>query len=353
MDAKKKKIMLIGVLLLMLVIIIGILVYNKSKMQETKNQQVVLHDYPVQVYKADYQHIDEVLTLSGNAIANAEVNYVSETQGRVTSVNFDIGSRVGTGTLLASVDDEIKKANLMTAEANFEKAKKDYDRYKQLFDQKSINEATLDQYSLILKTSEAQYIIAKRTLKDTKVTSPISGVVTAKSIEKGSFLNIGTPIATILDINTIKIRVQVAEASINKVRIGDDVRLKSDLFLDKTFVGNVKFINPKADESHTYSVDISIQNRNSEIKPGMFFNVFFDNIQETSSLVIPRESLVGSAKEPQVYVVNDNKAMLKNIKINKISGDLIDVASGINEGDIIVTSGQINLINGSKVRIVK
>lgn len=350
---QKKKIGLVAIIIVVLVGITLLLFSNKSKMEHKKQQQVVLSDYPVQIYNANLKELDEVLTLSGNAIPNAEVNYVSETQGRVTAVNFDIGSRVGSGTVLAKVDDEMKQANFMTAEASYEKAKKEYERFKTLFEQKSVNEATLDQYKFALKASEAQLIIARRSLKDTKITSPIAGIVTAKYVERGAFLNIGTPIANIIDISTIKIRVQISESNLPKISIGDKIRLKSDLFPDRDFTGTIKFINPKADESHTYAVDISMSNPKGEIKPGMFFNAYFDRIVSGKALIIPRSALVGSAKEPQVYIIQDGKAYLKDIQIYRIIGDEISIKSGINNGDEVVYTGQINLKNGVKVKIVK
>lgn len=349
----QKKSTLIIVALVIVGGIIGLLFMNKQKIEETKKKQVILTDYPVQTTKASVKQLDEVLALSGNVVANSEVNFVSETQGRVIAVNFDIGSKVGAGTVLAKVDDELKKATLMQAEASYEKAKKDYDRIKTLFEQKSMNEATLDQAKFGLQNAEAQLIMAKKAFRDTKVTSPISGVVTVKNIEKGSFLNIGTPIATIIDINTIKIRVYLSEMNIRKVTIGEKIRLKSELFPNRDFTGTIKFINPKADESHTYATDIVISNPKGDIKPGMFFTAYFDRIISGNALVIPRNALVGSAKKPQVYVVKDGKAYIRDIKIYRIVRDEISVQSGINEGEEIVYSGQINLKNGINVKVLK
>lgn len=332
--------------------IVGILVMNKKSIEEKKKMTVNISEYPVQVVKAEMQSINDVLSLIGTSYANTEVVFMSEVQGRVVSCNFDIGSRVGKGTVLAKVDDEVKKANVMTAEANYEKTKKDFDRYKTLVDQKSANEAQLDQARFAYKTAEAQLIIAKRQLSDTKVISPVSGVVTVKNIENGSFLNIGNPIATIIDVNTLKVKVNVSEKDIVKLAVGNKLRLKSEVFPNENFSGSIKMINPKADESHTYAVEVALANSGNKLKAGMFFNVYFDNIIKGEALTINRQALVGSTKEPKVYVVENGKSILKPIVISRIIGDKIEIASGINVGDLVVINGQLNLKNDSQVKII-
>ncbi len=332
--------------------IVGILAMNKQSIETKKKLTVNISEYPVQVVKAEMQNIENVLSLIGTSYANTEVLFMSEVQGRVVSCNFDIGSRVGKGTVLAKVDDEIKKANVMTAEANYEKAKKDFDRYKTLVDQKSANEAQLDQAKFAYKTAEAQLIIAKRQLNDTKVISPVSGVITTKSIETGSYLNIGNPIATIIDVNTLKVKVNVSEKDIVKLAIGNKLRLKTEVYPKDDFNGTIKAINPKADESHTYAVEVALANSGNKLKAGMFFNVYFDNIIKGEALTIPRQALVGSTKDPKVYVVENGKSILKPIVISRIIDDKIEVASGINTSELVVVNGQLNLKNYSQVKII-
>ena len=347
-----RKIGFFAIVIIAIGAIVGILVMNKQSIEEKKKLTVNISDYPVQVVKAEMQSINDVLSLIGTSNANTEVIFMSEVQGRVVSCNFDVGSKVGKGTVLAKVDDEIKQANVITAEANLEKTKKDYDRYKTLVEQKSANEAQLDQAKFAFRTAEAQLIIAKRQLSDTKVISPVSGVVTIKNIETGSFLNIGNPIATIIDVNTLKIKVNVSEKDIVKLSVGNKLRVKTEVYPNENFNGTIKMINPKADESHTYAVEVALANAGNKLKAGMFFNVYFDNIIKGEALIIPRQALVGSTKDPKVFVVENNKSVLKSIVISRMIGEKIEIGSGINAGDLIVINGQLNLKNDSQVKII-
>ena len=348
-----KKIVFIIVVVGIIGAIVGILMMNKKTLNLKKTQSVNISEYPVQIFIAQKQVVDEVLNLIGSSYPNAEVQFNSETIGRVTTVKFDVGERVGKGNIIATVDDELKQAALITAEASFDKSKNDLDRTQQLFNAKSANESQLDIAKFAYKSAEAQLIIAKRQLKDTKIVCPINGIVSAKSIETGAYLNTGNPIATIVDISTLKVKVNISEKDVIKIKMGDKVKIKSEVYPDQNFVGIVKAVNPKADESHTYSMEINLPNPKSTLKAGMFFTVYFDNIQKGESLVIPRQSLVGSVKDPQVYVVESGIANLRKITIADIVGDKIEVLSGINQGEQVVISGQINLKDKSPVKIVK
>lgn len=348
-----KKIIFILIVILAIGGITGILMMNKKSMDAKKKMGVNISEYPVQIFSAQKQTVDEVLNLIGTAYPNAEVQFNSETVGRVTSVKFDVGDRVGKGSVIATVDDELKQAALISAEANYEKTKKDLERTKQLYNEKSASEAQLDAANFAYKTAESQLIIAKRQLKDTKIVCPISGTVSVKSIETGAYLNTGNPIAQIVDISTLKVRVSISEKDVIKVKVGDKVRIKTEVYPNENFTGTIKAVNPKADESHTYALDVAVANSKNNLKAGMFFTVYFDNIQKGEKLIIPRQALVGSVKEPKVYVVESGIAKLKTITIADIIGDKIEVSSGINQGEQVVISGQINLKDNSPVKIVK
>ncbi len=348
-----RKVIFYTIVIVSIAAVVTILLLNKKALDLKKTQTVNISQYPVQISVAQKQKVDEVLNLIGSSYPNAEVQFNSETIGRVTSVKFDVGSKVGRGSIIATVDDELKQAALLSAEASFEKSKKDFDRTQQLFNEKSANESQLDAARFAYKTAEAQLIIAKRQLKDTKIVCPVSGIVAVKSIETGAYLNTGNPIATIVDISTLKVKVNMSEKDVFKVKMGDKVKIKSEVYPSETFIGVVKACNPKADESHTYALEINVANSKNTLKSGMFFTVYFDNIQKGEKLIIPRQSLVGSVKDPQVYVVENGIAKFKKIQIADIIGDKIEVLSGINEGEQVVISGQINLKDNSPVKIVK
>jgi RND family efflux transporter MFP subunit len=349
-----KKILMVLVVIIVLGGVVALLFYNKSKVQEKLKSVEVLKEFPVTVDKVKSDTLTKEYSFVGTITADKEVAIISETQGRITYLGISQGQSVGRGRIILTVDDEIKAATLQNAEAAYERAKKDYERNKQLFEEKSISQAAYENSDYAMKMAEAQYIIAKRQLADTKLVSPVSGVVASKNVELGTVIAPGTMIANIVDISRLKIKVNVPERDVFKLKINDAVNVETDIYPDVILNGKIRNISPKADEAHSYLVEISlVNNRQYPLKAGMFARVMFENLQKGSTLVIPRQALVGSIRNPQVYLVQNQTAYLKKIVIGSIIDNKVQVNDGLKEGDVIVVNGQINLKDNTKVRVIK
>lgn len=290
----------------------------------------------------------------GTVTPYKEVQLLSETAGRVLSINFDNGSHVSAGQTLAKVDDELRRTAVSMAEVNLEKAKKDQTRIDTLFQAAAVAQSQTEMVEVGVKGAETQLKVAQRQLKDTRITSPISGVISMKFIEKGSTLGPGAPIATITDISRLKVRVSIPEADAFRIRKGDRVMVTSDVYQDVKFYGTIKLIAPKGDEAHNFPVEIELNNSGSkQLKAGMFAKVSFTSVKAQNSLTVPREAVIGSVKMPQVFVVKDDIAKLRSITLNEGNGTMLPIKEGLAEGDIVVISGHNNLVDGAKVTVVK
>ncbi|NWF90332.1 MAG: efflux RND transporter periplasmic adaptor subunit, partial [Ignavibacteriaceae bacterium] len=297
------------------------------------------------------------LSLVGNIIANNDVNVNTETAGKVTAVYAKVGDYKTAGSVLFQVDDELKKAAFLSAEANYEKAKKDYERFQNLYQQKSASDVQLDQAKLAAAVAEAQFIAARRQLEDTKIKTPISGYITARYVDVGSMVQ-GAPqatlVANVVDISRLKVKLNLAERDAFLIKTGNQVKVSVDVYPGVVFLGRVESISSKGDESHTYPVEITITNTKANpLKAGMFARVEFSSLSNTESIVIPREALVGSVKEPQVYVVENGIAKLRNLTVGSQSGSYVQVLHGLREGETIVVNGQNNLVDNLKVEILE
>ncbi|MFA6596686.1 MAG: efflux RND transporter periplasmic adaptor subunit [Ignavibacteriaceae bacterium] len=351
-----KKGKLIIAVVAVLIVIVAILVMNKRKMSSF-TAGGIKDVYYVTVEKASKKNLSESLSLVGTVYANNDVNIVSETSGKVTSVFTKVGDYKSAGSVLFQVDDELRKAALMSAEANYEKAKKDYERSQVLFQQKSATDAQLDMAKLGASMAEAQYIVAKRQMADTKIKTPISGFVTARYIDLGSMVQ-GAPqatlVANVVDISRVKIKLSVSETDAFILKKGDQVSVTSDVYPEVIFTGRIESIGAKGDDAHTFPVEISIANTaRHQLKAGMFARVAFNSITSREAIAIPREALVGSVKNPQVYVVENGIAKLRTITVGGESGLYIQVLNGLSEGEVVVVSGQNNIVDNTKVEILK
>jgi RND family efflux transporter MFP subunit len=347
-----KQLKYIGITLLVAAGIIAILLHNKAAIQAKTNAEVK-DAYYVSTAKAINQKISENISFVGTVAANGDVNIVSETQGKVTGLFFKVGEFKKAGSVLVQIDDELKRASYQTAEANYQKAKKDYDRYKALLDQKSVTETQFDQVKIAYVTAESQYIVAKRQLNDTKITTPISGVVTARNVDLGTMVQNGMSIGNVVDISRLKVKVGVAEKDAFKLKVGDKVDITTEVFPGVKIPGTVETISAKGDEAHTYPVEIVIVNNGKEqLRAGMFARVEFTSLKHDEALIIPRSAIIGSSRDAKVYVIEGGIAKLRTIQLGGEYGLNAEVLSGLRAGEEVVTSGQNVLQDNVKVTVV-
>lgn len=349
-----KKLLIIAAVLIVVVGMFAIMFMNKAKNQAKAKSTQIENIFPVNVAIANFESMNEDLSYVGTTYAKSEVNVVAEVAGRVVAVNVNVGDRISAGKEIARLDDELKKAAVAAAEANYEKTKSDLDRYTKLLKEKSVNEVQFEQAKLAFANAENQLIIAKRQFSDTKIKSPISGVVTTKMVEVGTYLNVANPVVNIVDISSLKIKVNVPESDVFKIKVGDIAELETDVYPNVKFSGKISNINAKGDEAHTFLVEINIPNNTkNELKAGMFLRARFNSMKKENALTIPRIALVGGMREPKVYVVDNGKAKLRNITIGAESSGKIEVLQGINQGEQVIINGQINLKDSFPVKIVK
>lgn len=349
----KKRTKAFGVAGLALLAILAILFNNKARMKANSRTDLV-GAFPVSVVRTDRKPLDRDLSLVGTIVANNDVAIVSETSGRVTRVLATVGDYRPAGAVLIQIDDELKAAAFETADVNYQRAKKDLERYKSLEEENAVSQWQKESAWQNFKMAEAQYIVAKRQLKDTKITTPIAGVVTARLVDVGTQVKNNDVVANVVDISRLKVKVNVAERDVFRMQVGDSVEVSTDVYPGVSFAGIIHTISVKADESHTYPVEIVLENNKEHpLKAGMFGRVAFNAVGTKDMLSIPRQALVGSMKDPQVFVVKDNVAKLRHIVVGEEAGDALAVLEGLQAGEMIVVNGQNNLKDDSAVDVIQ
>lgn len=327
---------------------VTILLNNKNNL-ESKIIKDEITAFPVTVEKAHYKKLNQEFKYVATTQAFNDIDLISETQGRVLDVKVENGNYVSKGSVIAQVDDELLRANFKLAESSYEKAKRDLERYETLFKENNISVSDLENARIGLKNAEAQFIIANKYLDNARITSPINGIISTRYINVGSTLAAGAPIANIVDISRLKVSVPIPERVIKKVKKNQNILITSDLYSGKSFTATVTNVGVKADASHNYTVEALLNNSASLFNAGMFVYAGFNFNGEENALVIPRDALVGSIKDPKVFVVEKNIVVLKQISVSGVVGESIHVLSGINAGDKVVLSGQNNLEDGVTV----
>ena len=346
-----KRLKIIGILVIAISLIVGMLIRNKSLMA-AKSQNEKIEAYPVTVTEIGFQNITNNLELVGTITANNDVAIVSEAQGRVVKVMVQVGDYKPAGSVLFQLDDELKLENYKTAEVNFQKAKKDFDRFDALYKNKSVTDAQYEQSKLAFQASESQYVLAKREYNDTKVTTPIAGIVTSRIVDIGNYVSKGNTVANVVDISKLKVKLSVAEKDAFRLKSGDNVEIKTDVYPGIVFNGRISFISSKGDDAHTYPVEITLGNsKDHPLKAGMFGRISFTSIKNSDLLVIPRESLIGSVKDAKVFTVENGIAKMHSVIIGVAYENQLEVKNGLKSGDKVVVNGQNNLQENDKVLV--
>lgn len=352
-----KRVFLWATILSVVVGIVMMLQRNKATNQATAAvaQGLSSGNVPVSVTTVARESIASNLSLVGTITANRDIAITSETQGRVKSVFASIGDAVSIGTSIAQVDDELKQADLLNAEANFDKAKADLTRKEALHKQGVATDAELEGTQLAYKSAESLLITSRRRLRDTRITSPISGKLTSRNVEVGTMVQVGTAVGTVVDIALLKVKVNVAEADVLKLRVGEKVSISTEVYPGVIFDGKIANISDKGDNAHTYPVEVNFANSKTHpLKAGMFAQVIFTSVQPDKTVIVPRDAIIGSIKKAQLYVVSsDSVARLRSIVTGIEANGAVQVLEGLSEGETIVINGQNNLRDGIKVSILK
>lgn len=349
-----KRNILIG---LVVVVLVGActatLLFNKKKIDEKARLDGNLETIPVFVEELKRSSMSGTFESNGTFTAIHELTLMAEGQGRVTQLLFNTGDNVSAGKLLVTLDDELIRSQLSLAEASLVKSKNDLRKYEDLLADDAISSQQVEEVRLGLKKSETDLAALHKQLENASVRAPISGTITKRFIEKGSLVMPGSPIAEIVDVGHLKFIANVAESEAVLISEGQKVTLTSSLFPGVTFEGTVRSIGVKADESRRFPVEVEVANNPSHrLRAGMFGTAVFSTGTGRESLMIARQAIIGSIKNPRVYVVEGDMAVLRDIRIGTATDKRVEVLDGLREGDRVVISGQINLDDHSRINIV-
>lgn len=350
----KKTTITILVATLAIISLIGFrLASNKKKIDEQKKPVVATNvAIPVTVAPAVEGTVSQQLVKTGNLIPFKEADLVATTAGKVAKVNFNLGSSVRAGATLVQLDNRLKELSLEATQLSIDRLKKDVTRYNTLLAGNATTELQVNdtKYNYENALNQAEQI--KKQIADANVKAPISGQIVQKDIEPGEYITVGKVLGRVLDVNRLKVQVPVNESDVYRLRNGQPVKVTTDVFAGRTFSGRISYIAPQGSDEHNYPVEITIDNA-AGLKAGTFVNVDFSQKSNQKALQIPRAALVESIKNPYVYVVTGNTVARRTITVGRDFGDTIEVLSGLNTGDQVVTTGQLNLSDGKPVQITK
>ncbi|MBX3242166.1 MAG: efflux RND transporter periplasmic adaptor subunit [Chitinophagaceae bacterium] len=302
---------------------------------------------------ARMKDIDLTYTANGTFIPRQEVIIGAEVGGRVANVYVKEGDFVRPGQTLATIVGHKQNVSVANAEANLNNAKMDLERFENAFATGGVTRQQLDGVRLQFETAKNNLKSAQLAAGDIAIKTSVAGIVNSKKIEPGSYVSAGTAAFDVVNISSLKLKVNVDEKNIAGLKTGQTVDVLVSVMPDKTFSGKITFIAPKADANLNFPVEIEIPNTKNELRAGMYGSAKFGQGTTTHSLVVPRTAFVGSVSDNRVFILEDGKAVEKKVQAGRSFGNDIEVLDGLAAGDPVIISGQINIFDQTPVQAIR
>ncbi|MGH7653654.1 MAG: efflux RND transporter periplasmic adaptor subunit [Gemmatimonadaceae bacterium] len=295
----------------------------------------------------------DFVLLSGEAEAQHTANVGFLVPGLVHSVALREGEPVESGQVLAELDSTDYQLNVDLAAAQLDRAEDEFARAKAMFAQKGIPANDFNKAEIAVRMARTQASMARKKLADTRITSPLSGIVARRGVEPGELAGPGLPVFTIMQIDPVQVRVGVPESDISRFAIGQRAVLTIPALHDAEFEGVVRVIGIAADPaSHTYTVKAEVANPSHRLRPGMIAEVRFEGSTKLAVLTVPAEAIVPDVDGVTRVFVYDSKAQRvrsRRVDVGSVFGTEVEIHSGLTAADTIVTGGQHRVHDGSLV----
>ncbi len=362
----KSRIFFIAIYMIIIVVISCNQGKSKSNLSKIRNieEQAVSVEGAIVVRG----NVESIQKYTAEIVSIERINVAPEIPGKVVNLYVKEGDRVKKGQVLAQLDSEQSrlqyeqaKAGLEVAKASFSEAEKNYKRMKSLYDEDAVSQQQFEQVELAYKSAQAQlkqaeagFNLSEYYLNKTRITSPINGIVTFRYIDVGEVFNQMTHvngIFTIESFDTLRAKFSISEQDLDKIREG----IKAKIFVpylqnnDDTLTGIVSYVGKSADiRTKNYPVYIDFYNPKNKVKPGSFGSVEVVIASKDNAIMVPKVAI----QENSIIYIVKNKVAKKVEVVTGIEGEKwIEIISGINEGDTVLTKGIFGLPDNTPVKV--
>jgi membrane fusion protein, multidrug efflux system len=308
----------------------------------------------VEVGVVERGRIAREVTVSGVVEPIRSVSVNSQLGGAVLAVQVEEGDRVAQGAVLARLDDRELRAQLAAAEASFQVAEAAYQRAEQLRERRVITLPEYERERTAYAAALSQRDQIRTRIGFATITSPINGVVTEKSAERGDIVGNNARIFTIADVSEMVVRVGVSEMDVVALSVGETVRVALDAYPGQELVARIRRVFPSADPTtRLVPVEVALSGPAASLaRPGFLARITFGVGAREGVLLVPAGAVLPTTAGPAVFVVSDGRAVRRIVETGATSAGRVEIISGLQDGDPIVVVGSNMLRDGSVVRVV-
>ena len=315
-------------------------------------------EFPVTVTEVTSIDWVPVIEAIGFIEPNQGVTVANETSGVIDQIAFESGTQVEEGQPLVLLNSDVEKANLKSAKAKLPAAEAKYKRYQGLYQKGSISKEAYDEaeanyFSLLADIESLNASIDRREIK-----APFAGVVGIRNVYLGQYLQAGTDIVRLEDTSVMRLRFTVPQTDISRINMGQEVDIFVDAYPAIAFKGSITAIEPAVNiQSGLIQVQADIPNSDGKLRSGMFAraNIILPKLE--NQVALPQTAITFTLYGDNVYLVSEEngekRVKQQVIKVGERTQDIAHILDGVQPGDVVVTSGQVRLSNGAKVRVVE
>lgn len=357
----------------------------------------------VEVAQATEHRIDRTIQIVGTLVADEITTISSEVEGVIAEILVDLGSFVRKGEVVAKIDkydfelrlaeaeaaleqvrarlgigaeqdsiDPSRTAIVRQAKASYDDAQRRLERTRQLRSKGAISQQELDEAetgfriaqaryqsaleevnSLLaqLKQRQTQVAMASRQLRKTVIRSPITGWVVERYVSAGYYVKDGNRVATLVKTNPLRLRADIPERYSAQVYVGRRLDFSVDILPGRSFQGRIARLSPAVNpETRSLTIEAEVDNHNNQLRPGYFARAQVVVEPDSKAIVIPAKAVVAYAGIVKVFVLENNLARERRIKIGAKIGDMVEVYQGVGAGELVIASNLDRIFDGARVR---
>jgi membrane fusion protein (multidrug efflux system) len=288
--------------------------------------------------------------LIGSLRAQEQVTIAPELAGRIARIHAEEGQPVAAGALLFTLDQALLQAELAEREATVALSQRNFDRAKEMSSKRLIAQSDFDQAASTLNVARATLQSIRVRLDKTELRAPFAGILGLRTVSTGEYVNAGQRLASLAQIDPIKLDVQVPERYVGRLAVAQPVQAQIDALGALVITGELIAIDPVVDPvSRTVAVRASFPNPDGALKPGMFARVGIELARNDQGLWIPEQALVPGVGDTIVYRVIDGRAVATPVTTGLRQPGKVQITSGLSAADRVVSAGQIKIGDGAPV----
>ncbi|MEJ2274443.1 MAG: efflux RND transporter periplasmic adaptor subunit [Woeseiaceae bacterium] len=307
----------------------------------------------VETAVVEYSSMESSVTAVGTIIAEASATLRAEVPGQVLEVHFREGQRVEKGDRLFSIEATVLEAEVNEARANVDRSESAFTRAEELQRKGLISGTDYDAARANYDVDRARLRSSRARLSKTVIRAPFDGYVGLRRINIGDYATIGQELVDVVKLDPLRVNFSVPETLLAKVQQQQPIAVRVDAYPNESFAGEIVAVSPYSDvEGHSLEVRAELPNPDLKLRPGLFVRVLVSLGTKDDAILVPEQAIWPIGQDKTVFVVTDGKAERRVVRLGERQPGSVEVLSGLEVGDVIVTAGQMKLYDGAAVNSV-